>query len=89
MWSRCRCRISTAWNCIRTTSRADISDVTAYAAANGHKILAAGDQERLGAVEGGGGLMLLAGRPGYVQLAASNIACSCDAAGAEINAQAR
>ena len=29
----------------------------------------AGDQEQLAAVEGGGGMLLLAGRLGYVQLA--------------------
>jgi AAA domain len=47
----------------------DMRDIIGYAAANGHKVLAAGDQEQLGAVEGGGGMMLLADRLGYVQLA--------------------
>ena len=49
-------------------STQDIADLTAYAAAHGHKLLAAGDHEQLAAVEGGGGLTLLAGRLGYVQL---------------------
>ena len=49
-------------------STEDMADITAFAAANGHKVLLAGDQEQLAAVEGGGGMMLLAGRLGYVQL---------------------
>jgi hypothetical protein len=40
-----------------------------YAERNGCKVVLAGDQEQLAAVEGGGGLMLLASRLGYVQLA--------------------
>ena len=39
-----------------------------YAERNGCKVVLAGDQEQLAAVEGGGGLMLLASRLGYVQL---------------------
>ncbi len=49
-------------------STQDLADITSYAAANGHKVLIAGDQEQLAAVEGGGGMMLLAGRLGFVQL---------------------
>ena len=40
-----------------------------YAARNGCKLVLAGDQEQLAAVEGGGAMTLLAGRLGYVQLA--------------------
>ena len=40
-----------------------------YAARNGCKLVLAGDQEQLAAVEGGGAMMLLADRLGYVQLA--------------------
>ena len=40
-----------------------------YAARNGCKLLLAGDQEQLAAVEGGGAMTLLADRLGYVQLA--------------------
>ena len=40
-----------------------------HAARNGCKLVLAGDQEQLGAVEGGGAMRLLAGRLGYVQLA--------------------
>jgi hypothetical protein len=40
-----------------------------YAARNGCKLVIAGDQEQLAAVEGGGAMMLLAGRLGFVQLA--------------------
>ena len=40
-----------------------------HAARNGCKLVLAGDQEQLAAVEGGGAMMLLAGRLGYVQLA--------------------
>ena len=43
--------------------------VVAYAARNGCKLVLAGDQEQLAAVEGGGAMMLLADRLGYVQLA--------------------
>jgi TrwC relaxase/AAA domain len=40
-----------------------------YAARYGCKLILAGDQEQLAAVEGGGAMMLLADRLGYVQLA--------------------
>lgn len=50
-------------------STADMRDIVAYATANGHKVIAAGDQEQLAAVEGGGGMTLLADQLGYVQLA--------------------
>ena len=40
-----------------------------HAARNGGKLVLAGDQEQLAAVEGGGAMMLMAGRLGYVQLA--------------------
>jgi hypothetical protein len=40
-----------------------------HAARNGCKLLLAGDQEQLAAVEGGGAMMLLASTLGYVQLA--------------------
>jgi hypothetical protein len=40
-----------------------------HAARNGCKLLLAGDQEQLAAVEGGGAMMLLANQLGYVQLA--------------------
>ena len=40
-----------------------------HAARNGCKLVLAGDQEQLAAVEGGGAMMLLADRLGYVQLA--------------------
>jgi hypothetical protein len=43
--------------------------ITEYAARNGCKLVLAGDQEQLAAVEGGGAMMLLATRLGYVQLA--------------------
>ena len=46
-----------------------LAAITAYAARNGCKLVLAGDQEQLAAVEGGGAMMLLAGRLGYVQLA--------------------
>jgi hypothetical protein len=40
-----------------------------HAARNGYKVVLAGDQEQLAAVEGGGAMMLLASRLGYAQLA--------------------
>ena len=40
-----------------------------YAARNGCKLVLAGDQEQLAAVESGGAMTLLADRLGYVQLA--------------------
>ena len=43
--------------------------IVSYAARNGCKLVLAGDQEQLAAVEGGGAMMLLADRLGYVQLA--------------------
>ena len=39
-----------------------------HAARNGRKLVLAGDQEQLAAVEGGGAMMLLAARLGFVQL---------------------
>ncbi|MHB1434469.1 MAG: ATP-dependent DNA helicase, partial [Streptosporangiaceae bacterium] len=50
-------------------STADMADVIAYAAERGCKVIAAGDQEQLASVEGGGGMHLLASKLGYVQLA--------------------
>jgi len=46
-----------------------LSAVVAYAARNSCKLVLAGDQEQLAAVEGGGAMTLLADRLGYVQLA--------------------
>ena len=46
-----------------------LSALVSYAARNGCKVVLAGDQEQLAAVEGGGAMMLLADRLGYVQLA--------------------
>ena len=43
--------------------------ITEYAARNRCKLVLAGDQEQLAAVEGGGAMTLLADRLGYVQLA--------------------
>jgi AAA domain len=43
--------------------------IVSYAARNSCKLVLAGDQEQLAAVEGGGAMMLLADRLGYVQLA--------------------
>jgi hypothetical protein len=50
-------------------SIAHLSALVDHAARNGCKLVLAGDQEQLAAVEGGGAMMLLAGRLGYVQLA--------------------
>ena len=50
-------------------SLAHLSAIVGYAARNGCKVVLAGDQEQLAAVEGGGTMMLLADRLGYVQLA--------------------
>ena len=50
-------------------SMAHLAALTEYAARNGCKLVLAGDQEQLAAVEGGGAMTLLAGRLGYVQLA--------------------
>ena len=46
-----------------------LSALVSHAARNGCKLVLAGDQEQLAAVEGGGAMMLLADRLGYVQLA--------------------
>jgi hypothetical protein len=48
---------------------AHLAALVDHAARNGCKLVLAGDQEQLAAVEGGGAMMLLAGRLGYVQLA--------------------
>ena len=47
----------------------DLADILAHAARCGAKVIVAGDQEQLAAVESGGGMSLLASRIGYVQLA--------------------
>jgi len=46
-----------------------LAAIAEYAARNRCKLILAGDQEQLAAVEGGGAMMLLADRLGYVQLA--------------------
>jgi hypothetical protein len=46
-----------------------LSALVSYAASRRCKVVLAGDQEQLAAVEGGGAMMLLADRLGYVQLA--------------------
>ena len=46
-----------------------LTAITEYAAHNRCKLVLAGDQEQLAAVEGGGAMMMLADRLGYVQLA--------------------
>jgi hypothetical protein len=50
-------------------SMAHLSAIVSFAATNGCKVVLAGDQQQLAAVEGGGAMMLLADRLGYVQLA--------------------
>jgi hypothetical protein len=50
-------------------SLAHLAALVEYAARHGCKLVLAGDQEQLAAVEGGGAMMLLADRLGYVQLA--------------------
>jgi conjugative relaxase-like TrwC/TraI family protein len=50
-------------------SMAHLSAIVGYAARTGCKVVLAGDQAQLAAVEGGGAMMLLADRLGYVQLA--------------------
>ena len=50
-------------------SIAHLSALVDHAARNGCKLVLAGDQEQLAAVEGGGAMMLLADRLGFVQLA--------------------
>jgi conjugative relaxase-like TrwC/TraI family protein len=47
----------------------DLADVISQAAASGAKVILAGDTQQLQAVENGGGLSLLAGSLGFVQLA--------------------
>jgi hypothetical protein len=46
-----------------------LAAIAEYAARNGCKLVLAGDQEQLAAVEGGGAMTLLADKLGYVQLA--------------------
>jgi conjugative relaxase-like TrwC/TraI family protein len=46
-----------------------LAAIVAYAARNSCKLVLAGDQQQLAAVEGGGAMTLLADRLGYVQLA--------------------
>jgi hypothetical protein len=46
-----------------------LAAIAEYSARNGCKLVLAGDQQQLAAVEGGGVMMLLADRLGYVQLA--------------------
>ena len=50
-------------------SMSHLAALVEYAARTSCKLLLAGDQEQLSAVEGGGAMMLLADRLGYVQLA--------------------
>ena len=50
-------------------SLAHLAALVEHAARNGCKLVLAGDQEQLAAVESGGAMMLLADRLGYVQLA--------------------
>jgi hypothetical protein len=51
------------------TSTADLADIIGYAASNGHKVIVCGDHAQLAAVESGGGMQLLVGELGHVQLA--------------------
>jgi AAA domain/TrwC relaxase len=50
-------------------SSTHLAAIAEYAARNGCKLVLAGDQEQLAAVEGGGAMTLLADRLGYVRLA--------------------
>jgi hypothetical protein len=50
-------------------STMDLADILVYARMRGCKVIVAGDQEQLTAVEGGGGMILLARELGHVQLA--------------------
>jgi AAA domain len=50
-------------------STLDLADLLTYAEATGAKVILAGDTGQLQAVENGGGMSLLAGALGYVQLA--------------------
>lgn len=51
------------------TSLQDLADITAYARANRCKVVSAGDDQQLSAVESGGGMRLIARELGFVQLA--------------------
>ena len=51
------------------TSTADLADIIGYAAGHGHKVVVCGDHAQLAAVESGGGMQLLVGSLGHVQLA--------------------
>ena len=51
------------------TANPDLADVIGQAAATGAKVILAGDTQQLQAVQNGGGLSLLAGALGFVQLA--------------------
>ena len=51
------------------TANPDLADVITQAAATRAKVILAGDTRQLQAVENGGGMALLAGQLGYVQLA--------------------
>jgi hypothetical protein len=51
------------------TSTADLADIISYAAVHRHKVIVCGDHAQLAAVESGGGMQLLAGSLGHVQLA--------------------
>jgi hypothetical protein len=51
------------------TGSPDLADVISQAAAGGAKVILAGDTQQLQAVESGGGLGMLAGALGFVQLA--------------------
>jgi len=46
----------------------DFADLNAFAEATDGKVVLAGDLAQLQAVENGGGMALIAGRLGYVQL---------------------
>jgi hypothetical protein len=46
----------------------DLADLVAFAEAHDGKVILAGDLAQLQAVQNGGGMSLLAGRAGYVQL---------------------
>ena len=50
-------------------SMPDLLEIVRHAGRRGAKVIIAGDQEQLAAVESGGGMMLLARRLGYVRLA--------------------
>jgi hypothetical protein len=46
----------------------DLADIIGHAARHGAKVIVAGDQEQLAAVQAGGGMRLLAGKLGFAQL---------------------